>query len=387
MFQSPLDIINRGLQICERPNIASLAESSPEAYNMALAYDKVREYELQRNMWTFATRRVFLRVLDTTTVSVTFPAYASGTTYARSAIVSSGGLNWSSLTDGNVGHTPGVVPASGPLLWEAYYGPTVANLWSGNANVATNATNLPTVYHIGDLVYTTPGDGTAKVYVALAEISTTLGPETPDVWVSTIMYPSGAVVSFNGTNYQSRVALNFNYEPDTSSTQWTSTVTNPTVSSSWLLLTSATVAMLRFNYPTGAGPSSDSRTLNAFKLPDHYLKRCPPNPKEGLIPYLGGPSGNTIQDWNDEGGLFTSREFGPLMMRFIASVQDVTTFHPMFCEGLAAALTISTNLPSAVSIRDRRAHYATVIRDARTQNAIEVGKIQQPEDAWISVRF
>src|SRR5262250_2821251 len=102
-FQTPVDIANKALQFCGTPKLTTFSDQSAQAFEINLAYDKVRQFELQRNMWTFSTRRCVLRPLSTASVSVTFPAWSSSTTYANGFIVTYGNLIWYSTVDGNVG--------------------------------------------------------------------------------------------------------------------------------------------------------------------------------------------------------------------------------------------------------------------------------------------
>src|ERR1700693_6206670 len=87
-FMLPIDIINRALQIARQPRISDLAEHSEQALETVFAYDKLREAELRKNLWRFATKRVILRPIGIDTVTWVPPAWVSGTNYATGAIVS-----------------------------------------------------------------------------------------------------------------------------------------------------------------------------------------------------------------------------------------------------------------------------------------------------------
>src|SRR5271166_276773 len=447
-FQSGLDIINQALIYSERPIVSGPSEFSEEAFRMNLAYHRIREFELQRNLWTFATRRAYLYPMTTSTVSVTWPAYAGGTTYSRGLVVSYQGQNWASMVDGNIGNTPGTAPTYGRYPWEVYTGPNVADLWSGSANAddgVIDINNLPGSYHIGDVVYTVLTAGTGVLFISNTDNSEPFtgsndtssngggnqaNPALPDSWNNAIMYQTGQVVAYpsaSTTYYQSTINLNFNYEPDlnpllwinitptiatynagttytqgqtvvasglyyyslvnsntgntpaSSPADWQSfTPSSTTASASWSVVSGATLAQFRLIYPAGAGPVSDALTRNAYQLPNAFLKHAPDDPKMGLIPYLGGPTGKIQRDWQFEAGYIISSDIQPLLMRFVASLQDVTQFHPMFCSGLAAALALDTNLPS-MNKRDLTKEYRRIIMDARAHNAIEAGKTVPPD--------
>lgn len=388
-YQNPTDIGNRALQLLGLPHIGSFGDLSLGAVEVSLAYDKIREAELQRNMWTFSTRRCILRPLSTSSAAITFPAYNAATTYHGGAVVTYNGLLWYSLIDNNIGNTPGTFPATGPLKWDYYFGTTVAQPWD-EGQAAGTSQNVG--YSSGEIVYKTPGDGTYTIYRSVVQNNTNQ-PDAVDLWTSNIMYNSGDVVKFNGTNYQALVGLNIGHEPDTSATQWTTTVTNPTVSRSWISLGTTGLSTLPIIYPLTTGPVESTLTRNAFPKPANYLKSCPPAPKEGQITWLGGPSGVEELDLDFEGDYIVSDTVNPMMVRFVANITDVTKFHPMFNEGLAAAVALAC----APSLRDKdgnaigttraRRAYTDAIKDARTQNAIEMGPITLPDDEWISVRY
>lgn len=384
-FQTPVDIANRALQHLGHPRIASFIDNSDGAQELYFTYDKVRRAELRRNLWVFATRRVALRALDTTSSLLTFEAWASGTTYPGGYIVTYGGLMWVSLVNGNVGQTPGVAPLSGPLPWDVYFGPLVCNAWD-DAVQNPDPTSNNTSYHAGEIAYLlTSGD----IYVSIVEGNQN-EPTVVDTWSNTIMYATGAVVSYNSVNYQSLLNRNFSNEPDTSPTYWTTTVTNPTVSGSWVQLAGASLSSNPIVYPLTAGPANDSWTRNAFRLPAGFLRPAPADPKAGARAWLGAHVGLPADDLTYEGLYITagfSRTF--MMLRFVADVQDVTTFDDMFCEGLAARLALEGAPTLTEGKRERACQvaYRAAMSEARTVDAIEAGPTEQTEDEYVTVRL
>jgi hypothetical protein len=66
MFQSPVDIANRGMQHIGAVRIGALGfgELSVQASECGFVYDKVRRAELRRNVWRFATRLCVLRPFE-----------------------------------------------------------------------------------------------------------------------------------------------------------------------------------------------------------------------------------------------------------------------------------------------------------------------------------
>src|SRR5690242_8352988 len=86
-FTSKTDIGNRALQHCGADRITAFDEDSKRASEVAFVYDKVRVAELQRNVWTFATRRASLRAVDTTTMLLVPALWMPSATYYRGCIV------------------------------------------------------------------------------------------------------------------------------------------------------------------------------------------------------------------------------------------------------------------------------------------------------------
>ncbi len=387
-FNAPVDIANRALQLCGHPRIATLNDQNVGAAECSFAYGKIRRKELGRNLWVFATKRVALRAVGLATGLVGWQAYAAGTTYTAGAVVTSGGKLWVSLVDGNVGNTPGRVPTTNRLVWDAYFGPLTCEPWNlGN----TSAANL--AYHTGEVVYTEAGTGTPTVYRSIIGNNSN-DPSAVDEWDEEVVYASGAVVSEDGTNYQSLVNLNLAYTPSGSPSQWTSTVTNAAVSGSWKTLTSATVTRDPIIYPNGAGPFTDALSSTCWRLPAGFLRRAPDDPKADLYRTLGLPR------WHTDDLVFESEYVvsgfsnsnGVLILRFVADIEDVTRMTDLFCEGLAAHLALEVG---PILLRERwpafrnsiMGRYREVIRDARTTNAVLVGSIAPPEDTYITSRI
>lgn len=393
-FATPFDICNRALQHCRKPAISTFADGTLEANEMAFAYDKVRRAELRRNVWRFATRRVILRPLDSSSQWLTPPTWASATAYGIGDIVFYGTQLWV-CEIANTGQIPGVVPTNGVLYWDSYFGSIMVDIF--NAPVEPDSqlapgSLLPTSYFAGELVYTTPGDGTYTVYRSLLDgnIET---PSIVDGWDNSTSYLSGQVVSFNSVNYQSLVNLNLNNEPDLSPSQWSTTVTAPLVSNSWRQVTGAVLTPATISYPLGCGPASDNSTRNVFRLPYGFLRQAPSNPKAGINPFLGVPGNEVTKDWLFEGNYIVSQDPMPIMVRFVADVQDVTTFDDMFCEGLAATLgielapRIADKADLAPIVATTTAAYKRLMGDARLVNGIETGFVDPPEDDLLTCRL
>jgi hypothetical protein len=204
-FTQPLDIVNRALQILELPRIATLKDSNLAATEMNFAYDKRREYELRRNLWRFATRRVALRPSASTSVLLVPSTWVPGSYAGGSIVADSAGVVWISFRNNNTG-TPGL-PGSG---WEQYFGPMVITPWNQPAppsNLGSNPYVTPpgvqlgsqsglVSYFQGELVYLPDGKGGVTLFQSLmpAFLPTTPdGPLQVDLWQPGITYSKGQI--------------------------------------------------------------------------------------------------------------------------------------------------------------------------------------------------
>ena len=109
---------------------------------------------------------------------------------------------------------------------------------------------------------------------------------------------------------------------------------------------------------------------------------------------LGAYSGSTPEDWVEEDGFIVSADSGPLMMRFVAGVVDVTAMDPTFCEMLACRIAEEA-APAFKGLdpRERQGIISNASRQYRAQhrkavvsNAIEIGPIAQVENRYVTVR-
>src|SRR5262245_44975066 len=121
-FVSPVDIGNRALQHVGQPLMTTpngFNDGSVRAEAISFCYGKLREAELRRNLWRFATKRAILRAIDTNTQLLTPSLWVAGTTYFRGSIVSSQNNSlWISRIHQNIGNQP-----ENSLTWEPYFGP------------------------------------------------------------------------------------------------------------------------------------------------------------------------------------------------------------------------------------------------------------------------
>lgn len=201
-FQTSVDIGNRALQQCGAKRISSFTEISVAASEVSFCYDKLREAELQRKTWTFAIKEVFLRAIDANAMALAPALWSSATTYFRGSIVTDElGSSWISLVANNLNNDP--LLSQG--FWEPYYGPQSVPLYDVSGT---------TVYNAGELVYTTPGDGTYRVFLSMISGNQD-SPLIKSVWLSTTTYYKNQVVTFyplwsSGTTYAFGAAVTRN---------------------------------------------------------------------------------------------------------------------------------------------------------------------------------
>ncbi len=406
-FTLPIDIINRAAQLARQHRIASLGEHSEAAQEIVFTYDKIRESELSGNLWVFATKRVVLRSIGIDSVTWTPPAWVSATPYSAGAVVSDSPAT--GLYAGQTLYWQAKAATSGttaPELdpnYSQYTGPLVIDLY----NTGTDGLSA-TTYQAGEvvLVPSTYAGGTTYAanavvksgtvwYVSLAAAN--IGNAVSNTtwwtpWTSRGRSDSSYGVTASGSpiplTYPGTVAVyvsKFNGNED-----------NPaSATGNWLDVTGAIVP-LQPMWPVGTGPAQNSMTgLNVYALPNAFLKRAPSSPRGPVVPYLGGWSGVPPDDWVEEGHYLVTRDYGPIMLRFLASVIDVLEMDTTFCEMLAAAIAEET-LPSfkasdpkmlPILLSGVRRKYREDKRKAVLANAIEVGPVAMVENRYVTVRM
>ncbi len=438
-FQTPVDIANRALQHVGGRRIVALTDNSRNASEIAACYDQLRQAELRRNCWRFALRLTAIAPLTSTTFFIQPAAWSSTVIYPQGAIVADTSGNWwISVQGNNVGNTPGVYTKGIVPVWQPYFGPMTADIFqiSGSGTTSPPAVNS---YYTGQIVYENPGQGIVNVYASM-ENGNSIDPSTAATWSSTVNYTAGDVVIYGGFYYMSLFNFNLNNVPSSSDAQWQSTITyaigklvcgydgneyqslvagninnNPITDNGlhwgptgkkvpwaaqfsgsiangngWVSLPGMNLDPATFVYPIGAGPIDDIDTINVFPLPAGYLRRAPLDPKEGMIAWLGGPTGYYPPDYVFTDKFFTSQTATPIVFRFVADMQDVASFDPMFCEALAARIAIEvceTLTQDPEKLQACRGAYSQAMAMAAIENAIEEDFETIPEDEFVSVRI
>lgn len=417
-----LDIAKRVCQHIGCPPIQSINEDSRQQREISVAYGPRRVWELRRNVWTFATRKVMLRALSTTTLFLAPKPWNALVTYLPGSVVADeNGDLWVSYLPGNINNEPGV-----SFVWDKYFGPMTVQLYDTDQ-----------VYHAGELVYAPAGDPGGYVAFVSLQNDNSDDPETATAWDTTATYNADDTVTYLSVQYRSLIELNtgitpveaplpfaigttysigqtvagtdgykytsvgngnVGHDPVTDAgVHWTNThipaawTALPTLfpsSTKWLPLFAALESQ-QIIYPLGAGPIEQGTSRNVFRLPAGYLREAPQNPKQGIFQYLGGPNGNYPKDWEHNGKYIVTNDTGPIVYRFVADVTNVGEFDPMFCETLAASVALVVCEPitqSSSKLKTIASEYSQFESDAIEVNAIEQGAEEPDEDDFLTVR-
>lgn len=182
-MRSKVDVANRAMQHIGSARISSFSDTSRQASEVSAMYDVLRRAELRTASWRFATRRIALRPVSTgSPVSVTFPAWASGTTYAAGFVVTgSDGLLYQALVGSNTGNDPTIDLGTN---WQFYVGPITATPYSASVS-----------YYGGELV--TSG---GVVYLSLQNANLNNAPPASQ-WVTLTAATTAAYVFLDATGY------------------------------------------------------------------------------------------------------------------------------------------------------------------------------------------
>jgi hypothetical protein len=394
-YLTPIDIGNRALQHCRMERIVSFTDASTNAREIGFAYDKVRQSELERNLWRFATKRVVLRPIDTVTavlatdaqflvgaLTLTFASTSgvvvgqlvSGTNIAAGSTVVSFVANTSVLLSIAITGTV----ASGAAIT---FGP-LTSTWTPPAYSAA------TSYLVGQVVTYDNEWWQSKVTSNLANTPDVgaywgryTGPDTMQTWNDDTNYrPGELALASSGAVYMSLIAGgNEAHDPVTTTGFWR--------------IVNGTATGLSILYPIGAGPWSDGSTDNVFRLPRGYLRQAPTDPKGGGFGWLGAPRGRAHEDWVIESGYIVSSQTEALFMRYVADHIDVPDWPAMFCEMLAARLAeeVAPQIapPEALQIilANTRRHYNQERRGASGVNGIETGPVDSELDSYLTCRL
>lgn len=375
-YRTPIDIANRALDHCGVPPIVAFTDDSKGADRVNSVYDKLRIAELRRNVWRFSIRKAALRAVDTTTMLLVPEAFDATETYPQGSIVSCSNTIYFAAQAVPANTTPG---APNEAYWTVYFGPLTVTPYDSTLS-----------YYAGELVYDVVGT-TVNIYQCLTTGTEADPTAAPDDWDSTLTYNIGDTVTYSSAVWQSKIDLNTANIP-TVGLNWQSVPAAQgatQVGQDWLQI-DASVRYQRFQYPIGAGPSSQASSRNIYRLPSGYLRKAPQDPKAGAVSYLGAPGGLPSDDWEHEGNFITTVDSEVIVLRFAADIQDVTLMDPMFCEGLGARIGLEICEPLTQSdskLSTISQIYKTFMSEARNVNGIEVGPVEPPLDDYLVCRI
>jgi hypothetical protein len=391
-YLTELDIANRAAQHCRRSRFTAFDNSNEVSREMAFSYDKLRQAELSDHLWSFATKRVVLRPVDTvtavleanaetlsgttlpfdTTAGVLIGQLVQGTNIAAGSTVASliadTSVTLSLAITGTV--AMGAAITFGPLSF--LYTPPA---WL-----------IGTTYAVGNIVTYGNDWWQSKVAANLANTPAQgaywthyTGVDYLQAWNTSVGYfPGELALASDGSVYMSLITSNTSHDPTTTTGFW--------------LLVNGTASGLQILYPIGTGPRTDPNTNYVFRLPRGFLRRAPTMPKV-VGNWLGAPQGITREDWVFEGDYIVSAWNQPILLRYVADWIDVPEMHPLFCEMLSARIAeemaprIANPDVLQVVLATTERHYAREKRQAERSNAIEIGSADPPIDSYISVRW
>lgn len=234
VFKTAIDIANRAIQWCKTRRIEAFTDDSEQAAESGFAYDKVRQAELRRNVWTFAVRRATLYPINTIQQAETFDQeigydpgapdfdnfhqwptlmlvprlWSTGVVYGASSIVQDAtGHWWVSVRDFNVGNTPG----QSTDTWDTYFGSKCVQPFDWKPYPVKG--EYRTAYFAGDLVYRANKQGSVQVFASMHNGNEN-DPLCPEVYTATRTYKVGSVVQdAQGWFWQSTISLNKGNQP------------------------------------------------------------------------------------------------------------------------------------------------------------------------------
>lgn len=365
-----------------------------------------------------------------------FPAWAIGTTYSQGQTVTGPDGNvYSSLINANLANSPPtsggwalkpvltlqsqMVPLSGANLvqppqsspiqeWQPTQSYSIGNfvLFNGLEYLSIGASNTGNEPPAATFWVAVAG---GSLYMSLIDLNTRNNPSTTTIaaWSSATTYSIGQqVTGSDGVIYTSVTNGNTNNDPTTDGgtnwtntgilSPWTTVFTQGGGNSLWVQIggssfsTGVGLDAMSIMWPVSGGPHSDNLNRNFYRLPAGYLRRAPQMPSAGKTSFLGFPSNLPAADWEYNGDYLVTWESRPILFRFVADVQDVTSFTDLFCEGLACriALEIIERLTQSTNKFEMIAKtYTKFMTEARTVGGIEAGTVSPPLDDFITTRM
>lgn len=351
-YQTTVDVGNRALQWCGEFQIQTLQDAERAAFEINGSFDKIRTVELRKIPWRWATRRCTLRALTATSVRIIPAAWATATAYTAGMLAYDPGQ---SLT------TPA---ANGQTLIPLGVNSQIGTIWICVVPHTSSAANAPGNVQLGQPSYW------QQYY----------GPLWADVYGSTVTYSAGELV-YTGTLGST---LTFYVSLGNANKGHT-----PSGGAPWGLANiSATtgVGYLQAIYPlaVGVGMSIAGAVRNQFPLPNGYLRLTAFDPKQKAGGWPATTGGLRLLDYEIEGDYLVSANAGPIILRFVADISDVTVMEPLFIEtwasSLGSAVVLNLSQDPAKAARVDKAYQGNFDLAALI-NGFEIGSTEDTADA------
>lgn len=411
-YLDSLDIANRAIIHLGVRQIASVDEDSKNNRTMAALYDVLRQAELRRNVWKFAKRKCVVRPIESSTRILRPNAWEEDTLYLPGSIVMYANEQyWISFEDENRGNEPGT-----SNVWEHYYGPLSVSLYASSN----------TGYYAGELVYVPIEDKPGAFVVFYSRVAgNSDDPTVVSDWDEDATYGLDEVVSYASVQWRSVIPVNIGVTPDAAPADWSEVTTyasgNSVVGSDGFIWTSDGSGNIGHDPVDSTGFWSSTGIAYAWEAdPTIY------NSSSKWVPIFADLKNVSLEATNMGLGLQgqaiykspagalrdakvdprsnqedTAQALGQYFVdynsvrtfAFVADITDVTTFDPMFCEGLASRMAIEAcealvqkSQGGGSLLATLTALYGKFMTEARTVNAIEVGTEEADEDEYLTCR-
>lgn len=143
-------------------------------------------------------------------------------------------------------------------------------------------------------------------------------------------------------------------------------------------------------------PAPDWGRQSSFTLPADWLRLAESYPEDltNDVNLVGVSVAFTAtftgqKDWVIEGKKVLTNDTAPLHIRYVADIEDVSQWDPIFCEVVSTAMAYEMCeelTQSNTKKTDLAAAYKYGISEARSADSIEVAPADPPPDTWLAAR-
>lgn len=186
-----------------------------------------------------------------------------------------------------------------------------------------------------------------------------------DTFSTTVQYFPGDMVVASSVLYLA-IAPSLNQTPP-NTTYWHALVGSPTLSN-----------VISYS-PTGYALQPTTTARSAFYLPANFMRLAAQDPKAPGTAHNTVTAGMKWSDWEIENQVLYSAQTTPLVIRFVADVQDVTSMDDMFCEGWGARMAMGLNerfTSNKDLFENTKDAYESYMNEARAMASIEAGSTE-----------